>query len=113
MRKTKTISPKQQRTIAKRFRQLIGVTGVYLIHFSRPLGHAKHYLGMAEDIASRLERHWKGKGAKLMRAVKKAKIDWRAVASWPTESIAAAEKLERSLKGNNTRNCTVCTPPGR
>ena len=103
---------RKQRSMMRKFRKYIGVCGVYLIHLDRPLGHAKHYLGMSTDIAERLGRHVRGKGAKFMSAVKKAGIGWDVVRDWRCETVYAAEQLERQLKGNNTRNCTVCTPPG-
>ena len=30
---------------------------LYLLHFTRPFHHAKHYLGLAHDVASRIEEH--------------------------------------------------------
>ncbi len=98
-----------QRTATMRFRQYIGVIGCYLIHFKEPLGRARHYLGMSGDIAERLVRHAKGKGAAIMRAVKKKGIEWDVVRDWRCETIYDAEQLEKSLKGNSTRNCPVCT----
>ncbi len=30
---------------------------VYLLHLDKPLRHARHYVGLADDLAARLERH--------------------------------------------------------
>lgn len=30
---------------------------IYLLHFDKPLHHAKHYLGLADDLEARLARH--------------------------------------------------------
>ena len=41
------------------------VEGVYLLHFTKPLGRAKHYIGWSPDIDKRVARHKTGKGAKF------------------------------------------------
>ena len=89
---------------------LFGVCGVYLIHFDRPLGHARHYMGCAQDIDKRIGRHERGTGAKIMKAVKKAGISWEVVHVWPCASRHEAEERERRLKGYNTKQCPMCTP---
>jgi predicted GIY-YIG superfamily endonuclease len=33
---------------------------IYLLHFDKPLHHAKHYLGLADDLEARLARHTAG-----------------------------------------------------
>ena len=51
---------------------------VYLLHFSRPFGHAKHYVGMCDsdrDIEQRVEEHRTGQGAKLCRYAVNAGIE--------------------------------------
>jgi predicted GIY-YIG superfamily endonuclease len=47
---------------------------VYLLHFDRPLKHAKHYLGYANDLQARLEQHRSGNGARLIQVVQEAGI---------------------------------------
>jgi predicted GIY-YIG superfamily endonuclease len=42
---------------------------VYLIHFHTKLHRAGHYLGWASDLDKRIERHKRGDGAAIMRAV--------------------------------------------
>lgn len=42
---------------------------VYLLHFDRSLARARHYLGFAEDLEARLERHRRGDGARLMEVI--------------------------------------------
>src|SRR6476661_2336108 len=42
-----------------------GAEMVYLLHFSKPYKHARHYLGSADDVSARLELHRKGQGARL------------------------------------------------
>jgi len=82
---------------------------IYLIHFERPLHHARHYLGFCEDggLEARLERHATGRGSKLMKAVQQAGIRWCVVRTWPD----GTRDEERRLKNrkNTPCLCPVCT----
>jgi hypothetical protein len=33
---------------------------IYLLHFDKPLHHAKHYLSLADDLEAMLARHTAG-----------------------------------------------------
>ncbi len=80
---------------------------VYLIHFSRPLSHARHYIGFAEtDVEARLERHLAGRGAKLTRAAVDAGIELKIAVVWPHGD----RSFERSLKNqkNTPKLCPFC-----
>ncbi len=55
---------------------------VYLLHFDKPLKHARHYLGYAADVDERLERHRAGNGSRLMEVVTQAGISWQLVRTW-------------------------------
>ena len=79
---------------------------VYLIHFSRKLHHAGHYLGYASNLDNRIERHRSGDGAKLLRAVQEAGIDWEVVRTWEGDRT-----LERRLKRqkNAGKLCPICS----
>lgn len=80
---------------------------VYLIHFERPLHHAKHYVGWAEDLESRLKRHRSGSGGRLMAAVKRAGIGWAVVRTWD----GADRNFERKIKNSRAvgrRYCPIC-----
>ena len=82
---------------------------IYLIHFERPLFHARHYLGFCEnDLEARIERHMSGHGSKLMRAVVQAGIDFDVVRVWPHGD----RKFERWLKQkkNTPKLCPICNP---
>jgi predicted GIY-YIG superfamily endonuclease len=78
---------------------------VYLIHFDRPLKHARHYLGYAEDLGARLERHRVGNGARLMEVIAAAGITWRLARTWEGD-----RKFERWLKRKKGAAwfCPVC-----
>lgn len=80
---------------------------VYLIHFAQPFGHARHYLGWTSGpVDDRLRVHRRGKGAKLMRAVTEAGIEWELVLSWH----GVDRHFERRLKNRNGhgRFCPRC-----
>jgi hypothetical protein len=78
---------------------------IYLLHFDRPFGHARHYLGWAADLERRLARHGTAGGAALMRAVADAGIGWRLARTWPSD-----RHRERQLKhqGGRARMCPIC-----
>jgi predicted GIY-YIG superfamily endonuclease len=79
---------------------------IYLIHFESPLAHAKHYLGWTNNLEKRLIRHKNGNGSALMRAVKKAGIDWTLVRVWEGKD----RFFERALKNrkNTPKLCPIC-----
>jgi predicted GIY-YIG superfamily endonuclease len=79
---------------------------VYLIHFSKPLKHARHYLGKTADLRQRLKDHKAGCGARLLAACNRKGIKWRVVRVWR----GADKKLERRLKGHHSHElCPSCS----
>jgi hypothetical protein len=78
---------------------------IYLLHFDRPLHHARHYLGYAADIDKRVARHWAGHGSRLVRAVMQAGIGVKVVCRWDGD-----RHLERKLhnRKNSSRLCPIC-----
>jgi len=78
---------------------------VYLLHFDRPFGHARHYLGWAKSLDARLAGHGKARGSALMRAVAAAGIGWQLARTWPGD-----RHRERQLKnqGGRARLCPIC-----
>jgi predicted GIY-YIG superfamily endonuclease len=82
---------------------------VYLIHFKTPLKHASHYIGFTETpetLERRIDHHRKGSGAKLMRAVVEAGIEFEVVRTWDD----ADRDFERKLKNkkNSRILCPIC-----
>ncbi len=79
---------------------------VYLIHFNRPLQHARHYLGFTDNLADRLESHRQGRGARLIQVITEQGIDWVLARVWPEGD----RKLERQLKNRkeSPRLCPIC-----
>jgi len=84
---------------------------VYLLHFSRPYHHAKHYLGIAEDLEAQLEEHRSGNGARLMEVVTEAGIGFVLARTWENQD----RKVERKLKNRKEapRLCPICNPGNR
>lgn len=93
-------------------RDLVG-TGeqgtIYLVHFSRPFQHARHYLGwtsgtLEERFARHLANSARRRGSALMHAVLHAGIAFKIVRTWPGDRFR-----ERQLKGNShSPRCPIC-----
>ena len=86
---------------------MIGDPGtIYLIHFGRPLFHAKHYLGWTSNLKSRIRRHFQGHGSRLMAAILQAEIPITVARTWNGD-----RNLERKLKNqkNSPRLCPICS----
>lgn len=82
---------------------------VYLLHFDRPLHHAKHYIGFTRDLETRIALHRKPNGSShhaLMRAVYRAGIGFTVARVWPDGD----RELERKLKARKSapRLCPIC-----
>lgn len=82
---------------------------VYLLHFSTPLHHARHYLGWAKDLQSRLSDHQSGHGSHLTIAARAAGIEFQLARTWP-----GGRNEERKLKRRKAspRLCPVCKGSG-
>jgi predicted GIY-YIG superfamily endonuclease len=78
---------------------------VYLLHFDRPYGHARHYLGWTADLPSRLAEHAAGRGARLLEVVSQAGIGWQLARTW-TGGRARERQLKR--QGGASRCCPCC-----
>jgi len=87
---------------------------VYLLHFDRPFGHARHYLGYARDavLHERIDRHYAaslgdGKRHRLMQHVRAAGISFTLARVW----WRADRAKERAMKSNgHARRCPICRP---
>jgi hypothetical protein len=77
---------------------------VYLFHFSKPFGHARHYRGWYRS-KSRLKRDLTGSGSNLMARAASAGITFTLVSAEPGD-----RNRERQLKnrGGAARLCPVC-----
>lgn len=55
---------------------------IYLVHFSRPYKHARHYLGFAEDLDARMTAHRAGNGARLIQVLAAEGIEFVLARAW-------------------------------
>lgn len=78
---------------------------VYLLHFSRPVRHARHYLGwtVREDANARFQRHASGQGSGLVRAAIAAGATVELARTWEQKD----RHFERALK-NQRDGCGLC-----
>jgi predicted GIY-YIG superfamily endonuclease len=89
--------------------QVIGV--IYLLHFVDPgtgehvrFKHAGHYLGWTGDLMLRMAKHGTYDGAKLMRHVRAAGIEWQVARLW-----TGTRCHERRLKNRGqAEKCPLC-----
>ncbi len=83
---------------------------VYLIHFSTPIHHAKHYIGFCEDtrLDARLREHDAGRGARLTQVARERGRELVLARVWKRKG----RKFERALKNrkNAPRYCPLCNP---
>jgi hypothetical protein len=80
---------------------------VYLLHFSEPYKHARHYVGWAPagHLDSRIAAHRRGRGARFMAVVKAAGIGFEVARTWEGGRVR-----ERQIKrqGGASRCCPLC-----
>jgi hypothetical protein len=87
------------------------VTGdLYLLCFRERLGTEKHsiqhYLGYADDLDARIQRHRDGRGARITQVLKERGIGFDVIAVWPGN-----RHIENELKLHSaTPICPRCTP---
>lgn len=82
---------------------------VYLLHFNKPLAHARHYIGFCEsdDPRERVEKHMAGHGSPLVKAALAAGIRVTLAAV-----IVGDRNFERRIK-NRGSLCRWCPKCGR
>src|SRR6476659_2411798 len=80
--------------------------GVYLLHFSPPYRHARHYIGYGDDLPTRLAEQLSGKGANLVRVALAHGCIVTVAKIW----AGMDRKFERKLKNrkNAPRLCPIC-----
>lgn len=78
---------------------------VYLLHFTRPYRHARHYTGWTTDLAARLDEHAAGRGARLLAVVSEAGITWSLARTW---SGTRARERQLKTQGGASRRCPLC-----
>lgn len=80
---------------------------IYLLHFSQPLQHARHYLGYcdAPDPSDRVAQHLAGRGSPLVKAA----IE-RGISVTLAATLEGDRNFERRIKnrGSLCRWCPEC-----
>ena len=79
---------------------------VYLLHFSRPFGHAQHYIGFSREVDGRLEEQLRGNGAQLVRRVIEAGIEITLAKEW--EGVPLTFEYQLKNRGGARKYCPVC-----
>jgi predicted GIY-YIG superfamily endonuclease len=81
---------------------------VYLLHFSEPLHHARHYLGFSNDLEKRLRLHKAGwnNDARLLQVLRARDISFQLARIWPDGDRALERRLKR--QHNSPRLCPIC-----
>ena len=78
---------------------------IYLLHFTAPYKHARHYVGYTTNLQSRLSAHANGQGARLLEVITGAGISFQLARTWQ-----GTRRDERRLKNrkNAPRLCPLC-----
>jgi hypothetical protein len=78
---------------------------VYLLHFTEPYHHARHYMGWTTNLPARLALHTEGRGARLVEVVIGHGIGFVLARTWDGDRF-----LERTLKRRRMapRYCPIC-----
>jgi len=87
------------------------MTGVYLLHFSPPYFHARHYVGYSDDVEARLMLHLAGGGSPLVRSAIRADCSVVLARVWEGRGRDFERKLK--LRKNSPRYCPICNPRQR
>ena len=79
---------------------------IYMLCFTQPYRHARHYVGWTEDLFDRLDRHAAGRGARLVEVITQAGIGFTLV-----RICEGTRRRERAIKhaGGAVRYCPACT----
>ncbi len=84
--------------------------GVYILHFDRPLAHARHYTGWSSDLPARLAAHERGAGARLVEVIRDLGIGWTLAGVWSGATRTDERRMKR--RGGAARVCPVCRGTG-
>jgi predicted GIY-YIG superfamily endonuclease len=91
-------------------RRWSAVGTVYLLHFSRPYRHARHYLGFTCHLERRIRTHRSGHGAALVRAAVESEIELFVARRWRCVTRVFERRLRRC--SHRPRICPICRGPG-
>ena len=78
---------------------------LYLVHFTQPYRHARHYAGWTADLDSRPSERQAGRGARPLQVITQAGIDWTLARTW--QSTRQREQQPKR-QGGASRRCPIC-----
>lgn len=80
----------------------------YLIHFSKPVKHARHYLGSTrvECFKRRMQEHCRGDGSRLLKRALAADQVLYIARIWQETDRSRETTIKRS--GHLPRYCPIC-----
>jgi len=83
---------------------------VYQLHFRQRFHHAAHYTGATCNLSARLALHRAGRGARLLKAVVAAGINFDLARLWKFPTWQEAREWERHIKAqhNAVPRCPLC-----
>jgi predicted GIY-YIG superfamily endonuclease len=82
---------------------------VYLIHFSHPYWHARHYVGFSTRLEARIREHRRGMGSPLIAAALECGIEIFIARRWENVTRAFERRIHRMHHGR--RGCPICRGP--
>ncbi|MSQ10518.1 MAG: hypothetical protein EXR52_05870 [Dehalococcoidia bacterium] len=77
---------------------------VYLLHFSEPIGAARHYLGWSGGLEARLAAHGSGRGGRATKALVARGGSFALARTWPGGRALETHLRKRGPK----RLCPIC-----
>jgi hypothetical protein len=93
---------------ARRYAPRSRVGTVYLLHFSRPYWHARHYVGFSTRLEARIREHLRGRGSPLIAAALQSGIEIFIARRWENVTRAFERRIHH-LHGR--RGCPICRGP--
>jgi predicted GIY-YIG superfamily endonuclease len=84
---------------------------VYLLHFTKPLSHARHYCGWTPRlVADRLKLHETGRGANICKHAVLNGAELELIRVWNFNTWQEAREFECKLKRTHNlgRYCPLC-----
>ena len=82
---------------------------VYLIHFSKPLKHAQHYIGVTNrdrSFSERLDEHKGGRGARICQAAVQNGAELQLARVW--ENVPRYYEIKLKNRGGAKKHCPIC-----
>jgi len=81
---------------------------VYLLHFSRPYKHCRHYIGFTErPVDARFAQHLNGHGSALTAAAEARGITFEIARTW--DNVDQSLEFILKSRGESRKLCPICS----